>query len=77
MKNTVNDLPQRAKINASMCKSTGALSDLFPRVILSDVIAGVVIPDNKKTNQLRMPELTSDKFWIFYSAIIKNSVLPL
>ena len=60
-------LPQLAK-NVNMCKSTGTLSDLFPRVLLTDVIAGVNFLDNKTS------DLTFDKFWIF-SAVIKNSAL--
>ena len=60
--------------NVNMCESPRTMSDLFPCAILTDIIAGVNILDNKNQPTAHASDLTSNKIWIF-STIVKNSVL--
>ena len=73
VKNNVNDLSQRARNNVNNCKSPGTL--VRHLVILSAVIAGRDIPNNKNQPTAHASYLRSVKVSDFF-AIVKNSVLP-
>lgn len=58
---------QRARNNVNICKSPGTLSDLVrPLVILSEVIAGRNIPNNKNQPTAHASYLTSEKVFDFF-----------